>query len=144
MPWALFEPTCAYARWAHMHHFPSVSLPVYLSVTWPKLVDHKSLDQNSYLKKLGSWNLVRACMWIPPRSTLKVKVMGQRSRSSGQKVFGSFLCCLTGNVLTFKVKGHMGGGQTSQGLRSKVTRIKVSLRIVVLAGGVPSTSSCIF
>ncbi len=35
---SLFEPTCAYARWAHMHRI--------LSVTWPKLrLDKKSLDK---------------------------------------------------------------------------------------------------
>ncbi len=33
----IFEPTCANARWAHMHHFASVQ----------KLLDIKSLDVNS-------------------------------------------------------------------------------------------------
>ncbi len=38
----VFEPTCAYARWALMHHFPSV---------WRLLLDQNSLDKNSYLRK---------------------------------------------------------------------------------------------
>ncbi len=28
--WSVFEPTCADARWAHMHHFPSVRLSTYV------------------------------------------------------------------------------------------------------------------
>ena len=64
----IFEPTCAHARWALMHRFPSVR-------HWTK----------STRKKIISWerlniqapNLVRAWTWVTPRSTLKVKVIGQ-------------------------------------------------------------------
>ncbi len=39
----IFEHTCAYARWAHMHRFLSVC-------DWTKIqTGQKSLDQNSYL-----------------------------------------------------------------------------------------------
>ncbi len=43
-----------------------------------------------------------------------------------------------------KVKGHMGQGQRSCWLRSKVTWAKPSLKVMILAGGLTSTSSCIF
>ncbi len=42
----IFEPTCAYARWAHMHRFASVRL----DVTGPKL----RLEKNSHLEKYYS------------------------------------------------------------------------------------------
>ena len=38
----------------------------------------------------------------------------------------------------------MGRGQRSLGSKSKVTRVKVSLQVYLLAGGLSSTSSCIF
>ena len=44
----------------------------------------------------------------------------------------------------FEVKGHMGQGQRSHGWRSKVTWVKPSLKVIILAGGLTSTSSCIF
>ncbi len=40
---AIYEPTCAQARWAHMRHFLSVCL----YATGPKF----RLDNNSYLNK---------------------------------------------------------------------------------------------
>ncbi len=44
-PLKIFEPTCAYARWAYMHRIASVCL----SVTWPKFIpDKKSLDKKSF------------------------------------------------------------------------------------------------
>ena len=46
----LFEHTCAYAQWAHMHRFLSVCL----SVTGPKL---RRLENNSYLHKKSSWHI---------------------------------------------------------------------------------------
>ncbi len=48
----IFEPTCAHARWAHMHCILSVCM----SVTWPKFrLDKKS--QSGYLALLcwGKW-----------------------------------------------------------------------------------------
>ena len=45
---AFIEPTCAYARWAHMHRFLSVRLSVRLSV-WTR--QKIRLENNSYLKK---------------------------------------------------------------------------------------------
>ncbi len=43
-PIQIFEPTCVYALWAHMHRF----LSVWLSVTTLKFrLDQKSLDQKS-------------------------------------------------------------------------------------------------
>ncbi len=62
---------------------------------------------------------------MTPSLTLKVNVIGQRSRSLGQKnVFSCLLFCLTGNVDI--VKGHMDQGQRSLGSMSKVTWVKVS------------------
>ncbi len=43
-----------------------------------------------------------------------------------------------------EVEDHMGQGQRSLGSRSKVTLVKVSLKVIILAGGLTSTSSCIF
>ncbi len=102
-----FEPTCAYARWAHMHCF----LYVWMSVTRPKFISLKPLH-------LGLWNLVWAWTWMTQRSTLKVKVIGQRSRSPSQKAW--FEAHLTGLQIMWEVKGHMG--QWWHGSRSKVIR----------------------
>ncbi len=50
----IFEPTCAYARWAHMHR----NLSVCLSVTWPKFrLEKKSLDKKSCRKDM-------ACLYV--------------------------------------------------------------------------------
>ncbi len=38
----------------------------------------------------------------------------------------------------------MGRGQRSHGSRSKVTWVNPSLKVIILAGGLTSTSSCIF
>ena len=78
---------------------------------------------------------------MTPRSTLKVKVIGQRSRSPGLKSFRVLYCPMSNVVM---VKGHMGQRQMLIGSRSKVVWIKVSLGIVIFAGGLTSTSSCIF
>ncbi len=43
-----------------------------------------------------------------------------------------------------KAKGHMDLGQRSHGPRSKVTWVKTSLKFMIMAGGLTSTSSCIF
>ena len=73
-PPSFIEPTCAYARWAHMHRFLSV---------WPSVwLDQNSLDKKSkqILSQqpfnLGSWNLVRPLTLMTPRLTLRVKVIG--------------------------------------------------------------------
>ncbi len=41
-----------------------------------------------------------------------------------------------------KGKVHMGQGQRSLGSRSNVTWVKVSPKVIILAGGLTSTSSC--
>ncbi len=84
----VFEPTCAYARWAHMHHFASVC-------DWTK----------SHLSKSHISGTVR----------LTVTKFGQSNNYMGQR-----------------------------SLRSKVTRVMVNLGLILLAGGLISTSSCIF
>ena len=56
-----------------------------------------------------------------------VKVIGQRSRSPGQKRdLGPHL---TGFQAILKVKGHMGQGQKSHWSMSKVMGVKVSLKV---------------
>ncbi len=68
------------------------------------------------------------------RSTLKVKV-----RSPGQKC--GFRSHLTVLQVMFKVMGQV---QRSRGSRSKVKWVKYDLKVLILAGGLTSTSSCIF
>ena len=120
---------------------------------------------------------------MTPRSTLKVKAIGQRSRSPGQSRDLRFH--LTGVQVMLGVKGDMGQDQRSHGSRAKVTKfkvslkikvtrsktqfqvsfdrltcdvgcqrshgsmskdtwVKVSLKVIIFAGGLMSTSSCIF
>ena len=123
---------------------------------------------------------------MTPRSTLRVRVIGQRSRSQGQKMsfqvifdrlalnvwgqgshksrskvtwvkskvdlYGQVKCQghqvknshLTILQVMFEVKGHTGQGQRSHGWRANVTWVKPSLKVIILAGGLTSTSSCIF
>ncbi len=63
---------------------------------------------------------------MTPMLTLKVMVIGQRSRSPGQKnmIAGTirrpYRHSLRSRVTWVKVKGHMGQGQRSHGSRSKV------------------------
>ena len=79
----LFEPTCVYAQWALMHHF-LYGCDWTKSQTGPKVtVIHISKSIAPSL--LGSQNLVRAWTGTTPRLTLRVRVIGQRSRSPGQK-----------------------------------------------------------
>ena len=87
------------------------SLSVCLSVTRPKFIFHEPLH-------LGSWNLARPWTWMTPRSTLIFKVIGQRSRSLGQKTsFEASFDRLTGCYWR------------SHGSSSKVTRVKVRLKV---------------
>ncbi len=62
-------------------------------------------------------------------------------RSPGQKC--DFKSHLTVLELMFMVKGHMGQGQRSHGSMSKVAWIKPRLKVLILAGGLTSTSSCL-
>ncbi len=86
--------------------------------------------------------MVRAWVWMTPRLTLKVRVMGQRSKSPGKK--NDFKLDLTILQVVLGVNGHMGQGQRSYWSRSKVTWVKVSLKVIILAGGLMPTASCIF
>ncbi len=109
-----FEPTCAYARWAHMHHFASVC--DWTKSDLSKVISMKPLD-------LQSPNLVRAWTCMTPRSPLSVRVIGQRSRSQGQNAW--FLVsnyifigqCIKVKGTWVEVKGHLGQGQRSLGSR---------------------------
>ena len=67
--------------------------------------------------------------WMAPRSTLKVKVIGQRSRSRGQ--IRDFRPHLTGSWVILEVKGHMGKGLRSLRSRSKVMWLKVTQKFKV-------------
>ena len=105
----VFEPTCAYAWWALMHRF----LSVWPSMTRPKVTRPKIISQQPF--NLGSWNLVRTLMWMTLMSTLWIKVIGQRSRSPGQKtLFEVSFDHLTATLW----------GQGLHGSRSKVIWVK--------------------
>ncbi len=71
------------------------------------------------LLTIGSWHLVRTWTWMTPILTLNVRVIGQRSRSPGQKNMISgpirppYRHSLRSRVTWVKVKGHMGQGQRS-------------------------------
>ncbi len=52
-------------------------------VTWPKVISQQPFN-------LGSWNLVITLKWMTPRLTSRIKVIGQRSRSPGQKTLRSW------------------------------------------------------
>ena len=176
---------------------------------------------------LTAWHMARACKWISLRSSLEVKVIGQRSRPLGRKTYfqvsfhregfdmwsSNLVWALTWmtlrSTLEVKVKGqghlvkkwlqanrkwlfgftmlmkvgsfyskykimkHYSDYVTLHGLsfdhwlgrkspcnnftyspvwallgqrslRPKVTWVKVSPRLIILAGGLTSTSSCIF
>ena len=76
---------------------------------------------------LGSPNMVRAWTWMTPTSTLKVRAIGQKSRSPGQKNITSVLFDRftwswshgSGSQVTWvKLKGHMVQGKRSHGSRS--------------------------
>ncbi len=74
-------------------------------------------------------------------SRSKVDLEGQGQRSTGQKCdFKSNLCILMVmfevKVTWVRVKGHMSQGQRSP--------VKPSQKVMILAGGLTSTSSCIF
>ena len=43
-----------------------------------------------------------------------------------------------------RVKGHVGQGQRSRGSRLNIKLVKPCLKVLILAGGLTSTSSCIF
>ncbi len=99
--------------------WPTYRLSLRSRVNWIKIKDHVGLGQ---------------------RSTLKAKVKGHQVKMLFQVSFD----CLTGNV---RGRGSYGSGswrQRSHGSRSKVTWVKPSLKDMVLAGGLTSTSSCFF
>ena len=75
--------------------------------------------------------------WSGSKANLEGK--GQRSRSPGQKC--DLRSHLTVLQVMFKVKGQ---GQRSRGSRSKVKWVKLGLKVMIMAGGLTSTSSCIF
>ena len=87
-----------------------------------------------------TWVKVKYHVGQGQRSTLKVRVKGQGHQSQ----ICDFRSHLIGLQVMFEVKGHMGQGQRSCGSRSKVTWVKPSLKVMILAGGLISTSSCIF
>ena len=72
-------------------------------------------------------------------SRSKVDLEGQRSGSPSQKC--DFRSHLTTLHVMFYFKGQ---GQRSRRSGSKVTWVTPSLKVTVLAGGLTSTSSCIF
>ena len=136
--------------WAHLclctvgsYASLSVCLSVCLSVTRPKITRKKFISCKPF--DIYPPNLDRGCIWMPSRLILKVKVIGQRSRSPGQKTWfyksHMFHNRLTGNVQGQgswdRVKGHLGQGQRSSWLN-------LGLRVMILAGGLTPTSSCIF
>ena len=49
----IFEPTCVYAQWAHMHSFLSVCLSGRLSVTGPKVTRPKIISQQLFKSHVG-------------------------------------------------------------------------------------------
>ena len=73
----------------------------------------------------------------------KVDLKGQ-GRQVKKMWICDFISHLTILHVMLEVKGHMGQGQRSHGSGSKVTWVKPSLKVMILAGGLTSTSSCIF
>ena len=69
-------------------------------------------------------------------SKVNLEGTGQRSRSPGLKC--DFRSHLTVLQVMYKV---MGLGQRSRGSRSKVKWVKLGLQVMILAGGLTSTSS---
>ncbi len=125
----LFEPTCAHARWALMRRLLSVRLckltrtkVTRKNVTRKNVTRKKIISQQPF--NLGSWNLVSTWTWMTPKLTLRVRVIGQRSRSRGKKK-----TLFTTLLVIFEVKGHMGQGQRSTlKVKVKVTRSKCDFR----------------
>ncbi len=77
-------------------------------------------------------------MWITSRSTLNVKIIGQGhqvKKTLFQVLFDCFTCKVGG-------QGSHGSGQRSHGTGSKITWVKVSIKVKILAGGLTSASSC--
>ena len=109
------EPTCAYARWAHMHRNLYVCDLTKIQ-TGPKFTRKKVISQELF--NLGSPNLVKAWTWMTSILTLRIRVIGQRSRSRGKKkhYFRSHYTILQ---VIYKVKGPMDRGQRSAGSGSK-------------------------
>ncbi len=100
------EPTCAH-----------LSPPVSVCLTRKKVTRKKFISQKLLI--IGSLNFVRTWTWMTPMLTSKVRVIGQRSRSPGQKNMISgpirppYRQSLRSRVTWVKVKGHMGQGQRS-------------------------------
>ncbi len=121
-------------------------LGILLSVTGPKFrLDQKSLDQKSlaWQKDIDLWppNVVRSWTWVTPRSTLKVKSIGQICRSPGYSKTSFHVSFHTIMCNMFMVKGQMDRNQRSVRSRSK---LMWASQLMILAGGFMSTSSCIF
>ena len=101
----------------------------------------------------NDWILIHISETIQPRVTkfgqgmdfddLIVDLEGQGDRSkvtrSKKHDLSSRLAVLQ---VILEVKGHICQGQRSRGSRLKVTWVKISLKITLLAGGLTSTSSC--
>ena len=107
--------------WAHLCVCMVGSYASYcvcMSVTWPKFrLEVKSLDLISQEPiTWGSWTLVRTWTWMALRSILRVRVIGQRSRSPGQNSsFQVSFYSFTGNGT--RVKGAPVQGQRSFSLK---------------------------
>ncbi len=65
----------------------------------------------------------------------KLKMAANRGQNEWKRSY------LTVLQVMFKVKGQ---GQRSRGSRSKVKWVKLGLKVMIMAGGLTSTSSCIF
>ncbi len=85
--------------------------------------------------KLWPPYLVRFSTSMVSRSGVKVKVVGQRSRSQCKKTW----LCAAFNLSVFDIWPR---GQRSHGSRSKVTWVKVTLGSHTKAGRLTTTSSC--
>ena len=106
---------------------------------------------------LGSWNLVRTLTWMTPTLTLRDKVIGQGHQVK-KRCFRSHLTILlamvevkvtwvkvTRSKMWFQVLFYrLTGSVQGQGLwvRVKVKLVKPSLKLMILAGGLTSMSSC--
>ncbi len=126
MDHSIFEPTCAHARWALMHRFLSVK-EIHLIEIHQTLI-HILGNTAPRVMKCGR------CINV---DELEFDLEGQGHRSK-VKVTRSK------NYTMFGVQSHMGQCQRSRGSRSKVTWVQVCLKVIILAGGLMSTSSCIF
>ncbi len=79
--------------------------------------------------------------WMTRRSTLKLKVIGFKSQGQQVKKRDLRSHLITLQVI-YEVMGRMAQGQRSHGSRSKVPWARVSINVIILAGGLTSTSSC--